>query len=71
MREIVVKTAKEVEVPFEALRELRRVAFQQWVEAGLYTSVVYSTTESFSRYLIDKMVFVAQDTSKGNRGRFL
>ena len=65
MREIFVKTTKEVEVPFEALRELRRVAFQQWVEAGLYTSVVYSTTESFSRYLIDKMVFVAQDTSTG------
>ena len=45
----------------EELFELRRTAFQQWIEQGLYTSVVHTSLEQFKRYITDKMVFIAQD----------
>ena len=45
----------------EELYKLERAAFQQWVDAGLYTSVAYATIEQFQRYIADKVVFVAQD----------
>ena len=64
-RNIVIKTSKEAEVSAEELFELRRTAFQQWIEQGLYTSVVHSSLEQFQRYLTDKAVFVAQDEATG------
>ena len=49
----------------EELFELRRTAFQQWIEQGLYTSVVHTSLEQFKRYITDKMVFIAQDEATG------
>ena len=60
-RNITIKTNKEAEVSAEELFELRRTAFQQWIEQGLYTSVVHTSLEQFKRYITDKMVFIAQD----------
>ena len=64
-RNIVIKTSKEAEVSAEELFELRRTAFQQWIEQGLYTSVVHTSLEQFKRYITDKMVFIAQDEATG------
>ena len=49
----------------EELFELRRTAFQQWIEQGLYTSVVHTSLEQFKQYITDKMVFIAQDEATG------
>lgn len=65
MREIIVRTLKEVEVPVEELHELRKKAFAQWEEAGLDTSEVHMSVQSFSRYIRDKVVFVAHDAKTG------
>ena len=65
MREIIVRTTKEIEVPVEALHELLKTAFLQWEEAGLYASVVHSSQQSLSRYISDKVVFVAHDAATG------
>ena len=66
MREIVVRTTKEIEVPIEALFELRLAAFAQWIESGLLDeSVVNTPLEQFKRYLSDKAVFVAHDAITG------
>ena len=64
-RKIVIKTNKEAEVSAEELYELRRAAFRQWTEAGLYTSVEETPIELFRIYLQDKVVFVAQDEATG------
>lgn len=65
MREIIVRTLKEIEVPVEDLHELRKNAFAQWEEAGLDTSEVHMPVQSFSRYIRDKVVFVAHDAKTG------
>ena len=65
MNGIVVKTTKEVEVPFVALWELRKAAFQQWKDAGLCTEGTLVPIEQFKRYLTDKTLFVAQDAATG------
>ena len=49
----------------EELFELRRAAFQQWIDADLYTSAKDATLECFRQYLKDKAVFVAQDEATG------
>ena len=64
-RNIVIKTSKEAEASVEELYKLRKIAFQQWIEQGLYTSVVHTSLEQFKRYITDKMVFVAQDEATG------
>ena len=64
-RDIVIKTLKEAEVSVEETYRLRKASFQQWVDAGLYTSVAHATMESFQRYIADKVVFVAQDEATG------
>ena len=64
-RNFVIKTIKEVEASAEELFELRKAAFQQWIDAGLYTSVAYTPLEQFQRYIKDKTVFVAQDEATG------
>ena len=66
MREIIVRTTKEIEVPVEALCELRMAAFAQWIEAGLLDeSVVNIPLDQFRNYLSDKAVFVAHDAATG------
>ena len=60
-RKIVIKTNKEAEVSAEELYRLLRAAFQQWTDAGLYTSVAHASVEGFRQYLTDKTVFVALD----------
>ena len=64
-RTIVIKTNKDAGVSAEELFELRRVAFQQWIDADLYTSVKYAIFERFQHYLKDKAVFIAQDEATG------
>ena len=64
-RKIVIKTNKEAEASAEELYELRRAAFQQWIDADLYTSVKDAIFERFQRYLTDKVVFIAQDEATG------
>ena len=64
-RSITIKTSKEAEVSAEELFELRRAAFQQWIDADLYTSAKDATLECFRQYLKDKAVFVAQDEATG------
>ena len=64
-RNIVIKTSKEAEASAEELYKLRKIAFQQWIELGLYTSVAYTPIEQFRQYLKDKAVFVAQDKATG------
>ena len=64
-RKIVIKINKEAEASAEELYELRRVAFQQWTEAGLKTSVEDTPMERFRIYLQDKAVFVALDEATG------
>ena len=64
-RDIVIKTNKETEAPVDELYRLRKASFQQWIDAGLYTSVAHATMESFQRYIADKAVFIAQDEATG------
>ena len=64
-RDIAIKTSKEAEASVDNLYKLRKVAFQQWVDAELYISVAYTPIEQFQRYLTDKAVFVAQDEATG------
>ena len=64
-RKIVIKTKKEAEVSAEELYELRKAAFQQWTEAGLYTSVEETPVEQFRQYLTTRAVFVALDKATG------
>lgn len=65
MREILIRTTREVEVPAEALHELRKASYAQWEEAGLTVSAVKTSVLSFTRYLIGKAVFVAHDAETG------
>ena len=62
---MVIVNIKEAEVSAEELYRLLRAAFQQWTDAGLYTSVAHATVEGFRQYLIDKAVFVALDETTG------
>ena len=64
-REIAIKTNNEAETSAEELYELRRAAFLQWTDAGLYTSVGHASVEGFRQYLTDKAVFVALDEATG------
>ena len=64
-RKIIIKTYKEAEVSVEELYKLERAAFQQWTDAGLYTSIAYTSIDQFRRYITDKAVFVAQDEATG------
>ena len=64
-RVIVIKTNKKAVVSAEELYELRKAAFQQWTEAGLYTSVEETPVEQFRQYLTTRAVFVAQDEATG------
>ena len=64
-RNIVIKTSKEAEASVDNLYKLRKVAFQQWVDAELYISVAYTPIEQFQRYLTDKAVFVAHPPCHG------
>ena len=49
----------------EELYELEQAAFQQWVDAGLYTPVSNTSIERLQLYIADKSVFVAQDETTG------
>ena len=64
-RAIVIKTNHEAEVTVEELYELRKAAFQHWINAGLYTTVTDSTLERFSQGIRSLTVFVAQDKATG------
>ena len=64
-RNIVIKTNKEAEVSVEELYELRKAAFQQYTDKGLYTAVVNTTLEQFQQQIADKAVFVALDEATG------
>ena len=64
-RNIGIKTIKEAGAPVDELYRLRKASFQQWIDAGLYTSVAHATMESFQRYIADKAVFLAQDEATG------
>ena len=64
-RTIVIKTNKEAEVSVEELYELRKAAFQQYTDKGLYTAVVNTTLEQFQQQIADKAVFIAQDEATG------
>ena len=64
-RNIVVKTHKEAEVSVEEMFLLEKAAFQQWVESGLYTPIVYASIEQFQLYIKDKAVFLAQNEATG------
>jgi GNAT superfamily N-acetyltransferase len=62
-RKIIIRTNREVQVPIEALNDLRRAAFEQWEKESLYFSM--SSDEHFGQYLRDKVVFVAHDEATG------
>ena len=64
-RNIVIKTLKEAEVSVEELYELRKAAFSQWTEAGLYTPAETMTKDQYQRCLMGRTVFVAQDEATG------
>ena len=49
----------------EELYKLEQTAFQQWTDAGLYTSIAHTSKEQFQRYIADKAVFLAQDEATG------
>ena len=49
----------------EELYNLRKAAFQQWIDADLYTTVKDAIFGRFQQYLKDKVVFVAQDEATG------
>ena len=65
MREILIRTTREVEVPTEALHALRKSSFEQWKESGLTTSVTNCPVQTLARYLVGKAVFVAHDAKTG------
>lgn len=44
---ITIKTNKEAEASADELYELRKAAFQQWTDAGLYTPVARASLEQF------------------------
>ena len=54
-RKIIIKTYKEAEVSVEELYKLERAAFQQWIDAGLYTVVAHTPIEQFMRYITEKV----------------
>ena len=64
-RTIVIKTNKEAGVPVEELYKLRKAAFQQYTDNGLYTAVQHTTIKQFQLQLKGKTVFVAQDEATG------
>ena len=64
-RKIIIKTYKEAEVSVEELYELRKAAFQQYTDEGLYTAVQHTAIEQFQRQLKGKAVFIAQDEVTG------
>ena len=47
------------------LYELRKAAFQQWTDTGLYTAAADTAIDQFRQYLRYKTVFVAQDEATG------
>ena len=49
----------------EELYELDQVAFQRWMDVGLYAQIAYTPLQQFQRYIADKVVFVAQDEATG------
>ena len=49
----------------EELYELRKAAFQQWTDTGLYTAAADTAIDQFRQYLRYKTVFVAQDEATG------
>ena len=65
MDNIVIKTNNEAEASAGELYRLLRAAFQQWTDAGLYTSVAHASVEGFRQYLQDKAVFVVEDEATG------
>ena len=62
---IIIKTNKEADVSVEELYELRKAAFQQYTDEGLYTAVLNTSVEQFQLQLKGKAVFVAQDEATG------
>ena len=64
-RMIIIKTNKEADVSVEELYELRKAAFQQYTDEGLYTAVLNTSVEQFQLQLKGKAVFVAQDEATG------
>ena len=64
-RKIIIKTYKEAEVSVEELYELRKAAFQQYTDEGLYTAVQHTAIDQFRLQLKGKAVFVAQDEATG------
>ena len=65
MRDISVRTTKEVSVPVEQLYKIRKSAFSQWEEAGLDASEAHCQMKAFADSLRTKTVFVAHDTATG------
>ena len=49
----------------EELYELDQVAFQRWMDVGLYAQIAYTPLQQFQRYIADKAVFIAQDEATG------
>ena len=64
-RKIIIKTYKEADVSVEELYELRKAAFQQYTDEGLYTAVLNTSVEQFQLQLKGEAVFVAQDEATG------
>lgn len=65
MRDIIVRTLKEIEVPVEELNKLREISYKQWENAGLDASEIHTSVQSLARYIRDKVVFVAHDAKTG------
>ena len=66
MNEVVVfKMVKKADAPIVELYELRKAAFQQWTDFGLFTLVPEMSLEQFKRTLKNKMIVVAQDGATG------
>ena len=61
---IVIRTNTAAGVSVEALYELRKAAFSQWSDEGLWSGAIVPI-EQFRLYLKDKTVFVAQDDVTG------
>ena len=49
----------------EELYELRKAAFQQYTDKGLYTAVQHTALEQFQQQIAYKTVFIAQDEATG------
>jgi hypothetical protein len=54
-RKIIIKTYKEAEVSVEELYELRKAAFQQYTDEGLYTAVQHTAIDQFRLQLKGKV----------------